>query len=872
MSTFNTLLRKATSLLKIGGLDASPQKVPIDGEVIFCKNNVCVHPPTCFRTEVAHHPGYLAIREQIDEVLGSTLILTWIPNATLKKNPHSLENRTPESSPCRSSFSSKCPSPTPSGKSPFHLSLSTSNSMYGGNERLNDELKESPTKDLQSPVIEDILDQKSISSTISDMGSPREDYGSLDSFSNSDQTEMTASTSSQVMSTDLNDLENYEPPPDEEKTNSQLQDPKKVSADSNNGDLQSQTDSGIGPEEVIAALEKMICGLNDIDSSKQNSKSEEFNGDESVTNVDRNEYERNSENTKKESGPNVEKENRSEMHLDLSNNLNEEMEKVSIPPNTPGINVSSYSPGGSSSTTPTTSNRDPESFPSTPGDTPPPSPRDKISNLFFVEGTPESLAHAHNLSFPDDNSQNANKISKRERSCGVFSVDLSQMRSLRLFYSNKECTCGQLVIASRESQYKILHFHHGGLDKLANVFEEYNFLSKSKNKVNDSCPYRQFSVCRPELSAAECHPEEGIYSTVDELRWRSFMSQDGVIEDELQLRKEIFFGGLDPKLHKEVWPFLLHYYSFQSTFDEREQVRNDKYIEYQNIRRKRDQMSPTELDIFWRNIQCTVEKDVVRTDRTHPFFAGEDNPNIEVMNFKLYSDYIYRNILLNYGFYNPKIGYTQGMSDLLAPILAAVQNESEAFWCFVGLMQRTIFVTCPKDFDMDINLNYLRELFRVMNGKFYNHLCAADALDLLFVHRWILLCFKREFPESEAMKMWEACWAHYQTDYFYLFICSAIVSIYGDDVISQSLRADEMMVHFSSLAMHMSGDLVLRKARGLLHQFRLLPRIPCTLSRLCELCGPGMWDSGHVPIIDCSGNHGDHSCPYGGQDSSLKVL
>ncbi|GFV34042.1 TBC1 domain family member 16 [Trichonephila clavipes] len=335
--------------------------------------------------------------------------------------------------------------------------------------------------------------------------------------------------------------------------------------------------------------------------------------------------------------------------------------------------------------------------------------------------------------------------------------------------------------------------------------------------VNDSCPYRQFSVCRPELSAAECHPEEGIYSTVDELRWRSFMSQDGVIEDELQLRKEIFFGGLDPKLHKEVWPFLLHYYSFQSTFDEREQVRNDKYIEYQNIRRK-------------------------------------------------------RNILLNYGFYNPKIGYTQGMSDLLAPILAAVQNESEAFWCFVGLMQRTIFVTCPKDFDMDINLNYLRELFRVMNGKFYNHLCAADALDLLFVHRWILLCFKREFPESEAMKMWEACWAHYQTDYFYLFICSAIVSIYGDDVISQSLRADEMMVHFSSLAMHMSGDLVLRKARGLLHQFRLLPRIPCTLSRLCELCGPGMWDSGHVPIIDCSGNHGDHSCPYGGQDSSLKVL
>ncbi|GIZ05253.1 TBC1 domain family member 16 [Caerostris extrusa] len=489
------------------------------------------------------------------------------------------------------------------------------------------------------------------------------------------------------------------------------------------------------------------------------------------------------------------------MHLELSENLNEDMGKTSIPATAPGINVSSYSPGGSSSTTPTTSNRDPESFPSTPGDTPPPSPKDKMSNMFF-----------------------------------------------------------SLLV--EKSQYKILHFHFGGLDKLAKVFEDYNFLSKSNNKMNGSCPYRQFSVCRSEISAAECHPEEGIYTTIDEQRWRSFMSFDGTIEDELQLRKEIFFGGLDVKLHKEVWPFLLHYYSFHSTFDEREQIRNDKYIEYQNIRRKRDQMSPSEVEVFWRNIQCTVEKDVVRTDRTHPFFAGEDNPNIEIM----------KNILLNYGFYNPKIGYTQGMSDLLAPILAAVQDESEAFWCFVGLMQRTIFVTCPKDFDMDVNLNYLRELFRVMNVKFYHHLVAAEALDLLFVHRWILLCFKREFPEADAMRMWEACWAHYQTDYFHLFICSAIVSIYSDDVISQSLRADEMMVYFSSLALHMNGDVVLRKARGLLHQFRLLPRIPCTLSRLCELCGPGMWDSGHVPVIDCSGNHGDHSCPYGGQDPSLKVI
>jgi hypothetical protein len=44
------------------------------------------------------------------------------------------------------------------------------------------------------------------------------------------------------------------------------------------------------------------------------------------------------------------------------------------------------------------------------------------------------------------------------------------------------------------------------------------------------------------------------------------------------------------------------------------------------------------------------------------------------------------------------------MSDLLAPVLAEIRNEAEAFWCFVGLMQKAIFVCTPTDNDMDRNL------------------------------------------------------------------------------------------------------------------------------------------------------------------------
>ena len=108
--------------------------------------------------------------------------------------------------------------------------------------------------------------------------------------------------------------------------------------------------------------------------------------------------------------------------------------------------------------------------------------------------------------------------------------------------------------------------------------------------------------------------------------------------------------------------------------------------------------------------------------------------------FLFFSVFSRRNILLNYAVYNCRLGYTQGMSDLLAPLLAELNSEIEAFWCFAGLMQRSVAVCTPTDIDMDRNLCYLRELVRIMVPDFYTHLQKhADALELLFCHRWILL-------------------------------------------------------------------------------------------------------------------------------------
>ena len=150
----------------------------------------------------------------------------------------------------------------------------------------------------------------------------------------------------------------------------------------------------------------------------------------------------------------------------------------------------------SSSTTPTTSNRDPDSLPSTPS---PDTSYDPFIPLYSLHsstaGSPDihpSPIATYNLTFPENSVCYRGKVvcpgspasaPARDQVCGVFSVDLCRMRSLRIFFSDDSCTSGQMVIASRESQYKILHFHHGGLDKMNEVFDHWKDCIKLHSKV-----------------------------------------------------------------------------------------------------------------------------------------------------------------------------------------------------------------------------------------------------------------------------------------------------------------------------------------------------------------------------------------------------
>uniref|UniRef100_A0A914MZ37 Uncharacterized protein n=1 Tax=Meloidogyne incognita TaxID=6306 RepID=A0A914MZ37_MELIC len=44
---------------------------------------------------------------------------------------------------------------------------------------------------------------------------------------------------------------------------------------------------------------------------------------------------------------------------------------------------------------------------------------------------------------------------------------------------------------------------------------------------------------------------------------------------------------MDPKMRKELWPFLLRIFPWSSTYEHRESIRNDLFLRYQRMKRNR---------------------------------------------------------------------------------------------------------------------------------------------------------------------------------------------------------------------------------------------------------------------------------------------
>lgn len=262
-------------------------------------------------------------------------------------------------------------------------------------------------------------------------------------------------------------------------------------------------------------------------------------------------------------------------------------------------------------------------------------------------------------------------------------------------------------------------------------------------------------------------PEVNRRDPVSITEWESNMDSEGRIRNVDHLKHMIFKGGLCHALRKEAWKFLLGYFPWDSTREERAQLQKRKADEYFRMKLQWKSVSEEQeqRNSRLRDYRSLIEKDVNRTDRTNKFYEGQDNPGLILLH----------DILMTYCMYDFDLGYVQGMSDLLSPVLYVMENEVDAFWCFVSYMDQMHQNFEEQMQGMKTQLVQLSTLLRLLDSGFCSYLESQDSGYLYFCFRWLLIRFKREFSFHDILRVWEVMWTDLPCQNFHLLICCAIL-------------------------------------------------------------------------------------------------
>ncbi|CAO2177266.1 unnamed protein product [Urochloa humidicola] len=116
-------------------------------------------------------------------------------------------------------------------------------------------------------------------------------------------------------------------------------------------------------------------------------------------------------------------------------------------------------------------------------------------------------------------------------------------------------------------------------------------------------------------------------------------------------------------------------------------------------------------------------------------------------------------LLEAYALYDPEIGYCQGMSDLLSPIIAVMEEDHEAFWCFVGFMRKARHNFRLDEVGIKRQLKTVSQIIKRKDSHLFRHLQKLQAEDCFFLYRMVVVLFRRELTFEQTVCLWEVMWA-----------------------------------------------------------------------------------------------------------------
>uniref|UniRef100_A0A8C8DK03 TBC1 domain family member 15 n=1 Tax=Oryzias sinensis TaxID=183150 RepID=A0A8C8DK03_9TELE len=311
-------------------------------------------------------------------------------------------------------------------------------------------------------------------------------------------------------------------------------------------------------------------------------------------------------------------------------------------------------------------------------------------------------------------------------------------------------------------------------------------------------------------------------------KWEDFLDPEGRVKNPEKVKELVFRGGITPSLRKEVWKFLLGFYPWTSTTREREDILRVKTDEYFRMKVQWKSVSEEQemRNSLLRGYRSLIERDVNRTDRHNTFFSGNDNPGLTLLH----------DVLMTYCMYNFDLGYVQGMSDLLAPILFVTQNEVESFWCLTGFMDLVESQEAMKQ-----QLLQLRILLKALDPELCDFLDSQDSGSLCFCFRWLLIWFKREFSFEDILTLWEVLWTCLPCENFHLVIACSILQSQRGELIGSNHDFNTILKHINELTMKLDLQNILRDSEAIYLQL-----VQCKVSPAPRVSAPSFDEAQHL--------------------------
>lgn len=168
-----------------------------------------------------------------------------------------------------------------------------------------------------------------------------------------------------------------------------------------------------------------------------------------------------------------------------------------------------------------------------------------------------------------------------------------------------------------------------------------------------------------------------------------------------------------------------------------------------------------------------IDKDVQRTRVHMDFFSQEVNSGgiglLSKTSVGKTGAEILTNILFIYSKEHPDIKYSQGMNELVAPLLYCFSMDSNPFFnkyieedtyfCFLQLMSGLELWYVDNYANVPFKINEFEQLFKIKDNALY-HKFRSIGIDFnFFLLRWISLCFSQEFEIPEVLRIWDSAFS-----------------------------------------------------------------------------------------------------------------